>query len=251
MKNNHYIAIMAGGVGSRFWPASREARPKQFIDMLGMGRSLLQMTYDRFTPLVNPENIFCVTNQAYVNLVSQHLEELPPANIIGEPSRNNTAPSVLVPSDHLIVKDQHYREICTEAFDFAQKNDAIVTLGIHPGRPDTGFGYINYNKKCTTGHIHKVISFREKPDLATAEQFIQSGDYLWNAGMFTRSLRHVDTFPVSRGREGARFNQRTLSGYTQSVHRLCHHREGGRCLYHTVRHWLVRPGYLELSVSTG
>ncbi len=206
MKNNHYIAIMAGGVGSRFWPASREARPKQFIDMLGMGRSLLQMTYDRFTPLVNPENIFCVTNQAYVNLVSQHLEELPPANIIGEPSRNNTAPSVLltalliardnpdavigfVPSDHLIVKDQHYREICAEAFDFAQKSDAIVTLGIHPSRPDTGFGYINYDKKCTTGHIHKVISFREKPDLATAEQFIQSGDYLWNAGMFFMSIR--------------------------------------------------------------
>ncbi len=206
MNQNHYISIMAGGVGSRFWPASREARPKQFIDMLGMGRSLLQMTYDRFAPMISPQNIYCVTNRAYEGLVGEHLPELPIGNIIGEPSRNNTAPSVLltallisrenpdavigfVPSDHLIVKDHHYRQLCQEAFEYAAAHEAIVTLGIHPSRPDTGFGYINYDKYATSGHVHKVLSFREKPDLKTAEQFIQSGDYLWNAGMFFMSVK--------------------------------------------------------------
>jgi len=206
MKSNHYISIMAGGIGSRFWPASREARPKQFIDMLGMGRSLLQMTYDRFLPIIENNNIYCVTNQLYQTLVKEHLPALPDNNIIGEPSRNNTAPSVLltalmiarenpdavigfVPSDHLILKDDHYRELCNEAFEYASKHNAIVTLGIEPSRPDTGFGYINYEKAALKGHIHKVRAFREKPDLATAGQFLASGDYLWNAGMFFMSIR--------------------------------------------------------------
>jgi len=206
MKHNNYIAIMAGGIGSRFWPASREAQPKQFIDMLGMGRSLLQMTYDRFLPLVDNENIFCVTNDAYLELVGEHLPQLPEYNIIGEPSRNNTAPSVLltailiakndpdavigfVPSDHLILKDDYYRDLCEEAFNYARDNEAIVTLGIQPTRPDTGFGYINYNKSPLQNNTHKVIAFREKPELEKAISFIESGDYLWNAGMFFMSVK--------------------------------------------------------------
>lgn len=206
MKQNNYIAIMAGGVGSRFWPASREAQPKQFIDMLGMGRSLLQMTYDRFLPLIDNENIYCVTNDSYIDLVGKHLPQLPPDNIIGEPSRNNTAPSVLltalliakkdpeavigfVPSDHLIVKDDHYRDLCEEAFNYARANDAIVTLGIQPSRPDTGFGYINYEKQPLSNSIHNVKAFTEKPELPKAESFINSGDYLWNAGMFFMSVK--------------------------------------------------------------
>ncbi len=206
MKQNNYIAIMAGGVGSRFWPASREAQPKQFIDMLGMGRSLLQMTYDRFLPLIENENIYCVTNDAYIDLVVQHLPQLPSNNIIGEPSRNNTAPSVLlaalliakknpeavigfVPSDHLIVKDDYYRDLCEEAFNYARRHDAIVTLGIQPSRPDTGFGYINYEKHPLQNSIHKVKAFSEKPELAKAESFLSSGDYLWNAGMFFMSIK--------------------------------------------------------------
>lgn len=206
MKSNHYISIMAGGIGSRFWPASREAKPKQFIDMLGMGRSLLQMTYDRFLPIVANENIFCVTNAAYLRLVHEHLPLLPWSNIIGEPSRNNTAPSVLltailiarrdpeavigfVPSDHLILKNDHYRDLCQEAFEYAAGHDAIVTLGIQPTRPDTGFGYINYEKAPLQGHVHKVRAFREKPDAGTAISFLESGDYLWNAGMFFMSVR--------------------------------------------------------------
>jgi len=206
MKQHNYIAIMAGGVGSRFWPASREAQPKQFIDMLGMGRSLLQMTYDRFLPLVDNENIFCVTNEAYLELVGKHLPQLPSYNVIGEPSRNNTAPSVLltailiakndpkavigfVPSDHLILKDDYYRNLCDEAFNYARDNEAIVTLGIQPTRPDTGFGYINYNKSPLQNNIHKVVAFREKPELEKAISFIESGDYLWNAGMFFMSVK--------------------------------------------------------------
>ena len=206
MKQNNYIAIMAGGVGSRFWPASRESQPKQFIDMLGMGRSLLQMTYDRFLPLVDNENIFCVTNDAYLRLVADHLPQLPKYNIIGEPSRNNTAPSVLltailiannnpdavigfVPSDHLILKDDYYRDLCEEAFNYARDNEAIVTLGIQPTRPDTGFGYINYNKSALENNVHKVIAFHEKPELEKAISFIESGDYLWNAGMFFMSVK--------------------------------------------------------------
>lgn len=197
---------MAGGVGSRFWPASRESQPKQFIDMLGMGRSLLQMTYDRFLPLVDNENIFCVTNDAYFRLVADHLPHLPKYNIIGEPSRNNTAPSVLltailiannnpdavigfVPSDHLILKDDYYRDLCEEAFNYARDNEAIVTLGIQPTRPDTGFGYINYNKSALENNVHKVIAFHEKPELEKAISFIESGDYLWNAGMFFMSVK--------------------------------------------------------------
>ena len=206
MKKNNYIAIMAGGVGSRFWPASREAQPKQFIDMLGMGRSLLQMTYDRFLPLIDNENIYCVTNDAYIDLVGKHLPQLPSDNIIGEPSRNNTAPSVLltalliakkdpdavigfVPSDHLIVKDDYYRDLCEEAFNYARENDTIVTLGIQPSRPDTGFGYINYEKQPLGNSIHNVKAFTEKPELTKAESFINSGDYLWNAGMFFMSVK--------------------------------------------------------------
>jgi len=206
MKKNNYIAIMAGGVGSRFWPASREALPKQFIDMLGMGRSLLQMTYDRFLPLIDNDNIYCVTNDAYIDLVGTHLPQLPADNIIGEPSRNNTAPSVLltalliakkdpdavigfVPSDHLIVKDDYYRDLCEEAFNYARENDAIVTLGIQPSRPDTGFGYIHYDQEALQNSIHKVKAFTEKPELAKAESFLASGEYLWNAGMFFMSVK--------------------------------------------------------------
>ncbi len=197
---------MAGGVGSRFWPASREARPKQFIDMLGTGRSLLQQTYNRFCPIIDPLNMFCVTNRSYHQLVHEHLPAIPLHNIIGEPSRNNTAPSVLltailiarhnpdavigfVPSDHLILKDEHYRDLCLKALNYAEQHQVIVTLGIQPNRPDTGFGYIHYKKNPEFDVIHKVIEFKEKPDIQTAANFVESGDYLWNAGMFFMSIK--------------------------------------------------------------
>lgn len=206
MNSNYFIAIMAGGVGSRFWPASREAKPKQFLDMLGVGKSLLRMTYDRFLPLIPSQNMICVTNRDYSQLVHKELPMLPINNILTEPARNNTAPSILytaliiasrnpnaiigfVPSDHLILKEGQYLHLCDEAFKFAANNDAIVTLGIEPNRPDTGYGYIRYR----TGReeIKEVISFHEKPDLDTANTFLSSGEYLWNAGMFFMSVQTI------------------------------------------------------------
>lgn len=190
---------MAGGVGSRFWPKSRNNFPKQFIDILGTGKSLLQQTFERFSSFVVKEKIYIVTNDSYKSLVGEQLPDLPTANIICEPSRNNTAPCiayaafklnkdnpnavmVIVPSDHLILKENEYQRIINQAIFFAQKEDVLVTLGIQPTRPDTGYGYIQFNQ--SKEEIYKVNSFKEKPDKITAEQYIASGNYLWNAGMF-------------------------------------------------------------------
>lgn len=203
---NKYIAIMAGGVGSRFWPSSTNERPKQFLDILGVGKSLIRMTFERALRLVPADHVFIVTNKRYKTLVMEHLPELPQENILCEPSMNNTAPCIaytalrinaldpnavfaVLPSDHVILKEEEYVNKLSQAFDFAAAQEAIVTLGIQPTRPDTGYGYINYQKE-TIGNeqIHKVISFKEKPDLVTAETYLESGDYLWNAGMFVWSV---------------------------------------------------------------
>ena len=197
---------MAGGVGSRFWPSSTNERPKQFLDILGVGKSLIRMTFERAMKLVPADHVFIVTNKKYKALVMEHLPELPQENILCEPSMNNTAPCIaytalrinaldpnavfaVLPSDHVILKEEEYVSKLSQAFDFATSQEAIVTLGIQPTRPDTGYGYINYQKE-TIGNeqIHKVISFKEKPDLATAETYLESGDYLWNAGMFVWSV---------------------------------------------------------------
>lgn len=197
---------MAGGVGSRFWPSSTNERPKQFLDILGVGKSLIRMTFERALKLVPADHVFIVTNKKYKALVIEHLPELPQENILCEPSMNNTAPCIaytalrinaldpnavfaVLPSDHVILKEEEYVSKLSQAFDFATSHEAIVTLGIQPTRPDTGYGYINYQKE-TIGNeqIHKVISFKEKPDLATAETYLESGDYLWNAGMFVWSV---------------------------------------------------------------
>jgi mannose-1-phosphate guanylyltransferase len=203
---NKYIAIMAGGIGSRFWPSSTNERPKQFLDILGVGKSLIRMTFERALRLVPADHIFIVTNKKYKALVMEHLPELPQENILCEPSMNNTAPCIaytalrinsvdpqaifaVLPSDHVILKEDEYVRKLDQAFGFAAAHEAIVTLGIEPSRPDTGYGYINYQKN-TEGNeqIHKVISFKEKPDLVTAETYLESGDYLWNAGMFVWSV---------------------------------------------------------------
>lgn len=203
---NKYIAIMAGGVGSRFWPSSTNERPKQFLDILGVGKSLIRMTFERALRLVPADHVFIVTNKKYKALVMEHLPELPQENILCEPSMNNTAPCIaytalrinsvdpqaifaVLPSDHVILKEDEYVRKLDQAFGFAAAHEAIVTLGIQPSRPDTGYGYINYTKE-TAGEdpIHKVISFKEKPDLVTAKTYLDSGDYLWNAGMFVWSV---------------------------------------------------------------
>lgn len=201
MNNEHtYVAIMAGGVGSRFWPGSREAHPKQFLDMLGVGKSLLRLTFERFLPICRPDHFFIVTNAAYKDLVKEQLPELGDHQILCEPSRNNTAPCVayasfkisaldpqanivIAPSDHVVLKEQAFLDKINRGLSFASSHEALVTLGIQPSRPDTGYGYIQFQSE-SDGGVHKVLRFTEKPDLATAMEFVTSGEYLWNAGIF-------------------------------------------------------------------
>jgi len=207
MSNNHYITIMAGGVGSRFWPASTEDTPKQFLDILGVGKSLLRLTFERFLKLVPADHILIVTNKKYKALTQEHLPELPEKNILCEPSRNNTGPCVAytalrlnavdpeavfvtAPADHVILKEDVFLEKIQQAFRFVEKNDAIVTLGIQPTRPDTGYGYIEADCKCEgegddfSVGVCSVNAFKEKPDRNTARQYLDEGNYLWNAGIF-------------------------------------------------------------------
>lgn len=216
MSNTQYIAIMAGGVGSRFWPSSTNERPKQFLDILGVGKSLIRMTFERALRLVPANCVFIVTNAKYKSLVMEHLPELPQENILCEPSMNNTAPCIaytalrinsidpdavfaVLPSDHVILKEDEYIHKLSQAFEFAYKNAAIVTLGIQPTRPDTGYGYINFQKNSKDcNQIYKVISFREKPDNVTAQAYLDSGDYLWNAGMFVWSVSTIlDSYKIN------------------------------------------------------
>jgi mannose-1-phosphate guanylyltransferase len=197
---NTYVLIMAGGVGSRFWPKSRNHFPKQFIDILGIGKSLLQLTYERFEKICPIENIYILSNQQYLGLIKEQLDGIVVNNILLEPSRNNTAPCiayasykilkqnpdaniVVAPSDHLILKETEFLNKITQALDYTATNDALVTLGISPTRPDTGYGYINFVKEGIDG-VHKVEKFLEKPILEKATAYLASGDYLWNAGIF-------------------------------------------------------------------
>jgi mannose-1-phosphate guanylyltransferase len=199
MKNT-YIAIMAGGIGSRFWPASRVDRPKQFLDILGTGKSLLRMTYERFLEVSLPEHIFVLTNANYKALVKEQIPEISENRILCEPSRNNTAPCiawmafklhdidpdanfVVAPSDHVILNEDAFIDNIKHALSFTAANDAIVTLGIYPTRPDTGYGYIHYERN-SIGGVFKVFKFIEKPNLKTAQKFLESGEYAWNAGIF-------------------------------------------------------------------
>lgn len=196
-----YVAIMAGGIGSRFWPASRSARPKQFLDILGVGRSLLQLTFDRFKKLTSADRIFIVTNAQYRDLVLEQLPELTPEQVLCEPSRNNTGPCVaytafrlhsldpeanfvVAPSDHIILKEAEFLEALRKALAFTEAHEALCTLGIQPTRPDTGYGYIRYERNETEPGIHAVEQFTEKPPLDQARSFLEQGNYLWNAGIF-------------------------------------------------------------------
>ncbi len=195
---------MAGGVGSRFWPMSTEERPKQFIDVLGTGRTLLQLTVERFGQLVPAENVWVVTNKKYADIVSKQLPDMPQGNILCEPCRRNTAPCiayvswrikskdpkaniVVTPSDHIVTNVQEFQRVITDCMAFTADSDAIVTLGMKPTRPETGYGYIQADLSAPSLRnkgIFRVDSFREKPDLQTAEQYIKKNNYFWNAGIF-------------------------------------------------------------------
>jgi mannose-1-phosphate guanylyltransferase len=209
MKNNHhYVAIMAGGIGSRFWPMSRTDYPKQFLDILNTGKTLIQSTFDRFARFIPEENIFVVTSEGYRDLVKQQLTRIRPENILCEPSRKNTAPCVAyisykllqsdpeanmicAPADHLILDEAAFEQTCLSALEFTSNIKSLVTLGIKPTNPNTGYGYIQFEQLSVSNNVYKVKTFTEKPDRDLARTFVASGDFLWNAGIFVWQAKHI------------------------------------------------------------
>ena len=206
MKDN-YCVIMGGGIGSRFWPFSRESYPKQFLDFFGTGRSLLQMTFDRFRKIIPVENIYIVTNERYADLMKQQLPELQDKQILLEPTRRNTAPCiayatyhimacnpnaniVVAPSDHLILKEDDFLRDVSRGLSFVKENGALLTLGIKPSRPETGYGYIQSEDETLEG-FSKVKTFTEKPDLELAKVFYESGEFFWNSGLFIWNVKAI------------------------------------------------------------
>ncbi|MFT6844620.1 MAG: mannose-1-phosphate guanylyltransferase [Flavobacteriales bacterium] len=204
---NHYCVIMAGGIGSRFWPMSKSDFPKQFHDVLGTGKTLIQQTFDRFEKICLAENIFVVTHEDYKQLVKEQIPAITDAQILCEPSRRNTAPCVayaaykiheinpaaqmiVAPSDHLILKEEAFVATVVEGLSKAHDN-CLVTLGIKPSRPDTGYGYIQFVDEENDGRVRRVKTFTEKPDKELAKQFIESGDFYWNSGIFIWNTKTI------------------------------------------------------------
>lgn len=202
---------MAGGVGSRFWPLSKSSRPKQFLDILGTGKTLIQQTFERFQSLCPVENFLVVTNSSYKDLVLEQLPELREDQVLLEPLRRNTAPCIayansriqkmnpeariiVTPADHLILKEQVFQEVIEHGLDFVGKNEELLTLGIPPSRPETGYGYIQVNGKIVTGYsnLFAVKTFTEKPHLEMAQIFYESGEFYWNSGIFLWSLKAIE-----------------------------------------------------------
>lgn len=212
MNKNHYVAIMAGGIGTRFWPKSRTAYPKQFLDILGTGKTLIQATFARYSKVVPVENIYVVTSDDYVDIVQEQLPQLNPENIVAEPFRKNTAPciayiafkiheknpeSIMIaaPADNLIQEEEKFSEVMNTALGFVEHVNALVTIGIMPTHPNTGYGYIQHSGVEAAPAIYKVKTFTEKPNLELAKAFIKSGDFLWNSGIFTwKSKTILDAF---------------------------------------------------------
>ena len=210
-KTNNHLVIMAGGVGSRFWPMSTTEKPKQFIDVLGVGKTLIQLTVERFGDLVAQENIWVVTNQKYAPIVEEQLPNIPKANILCEPCRRNTAPCiayvswriksndpkaniVVTPSDHIVMDITEFQRVIKDCMRFTSETDAIVTLGMKPNRPETGYGYIQADLSTSSlrnKEIYRVDSFREKPDLKTAMEYIKKNYYFWNAGIFIWNVNTI------------------------------------------------------------
>jgi mannose-1-phosphate guanylyltransferase len=240
MKKNLFVVLMAGGVGVRFWPYSRNSKPKQFLDVLDMGKTLLQSTYERFLPLCPKENIYVVTHEEHVHLVREQLPELQEDQILAEPMRKNTAACiayasykislinpeaviVVSPSDHLILKESEFIATLSKAAHQAQDQDKLITLGITPTRPETGYGYIQFipDKKI----IKKVKTFTEKPEISLAKKFIESGDFVWNSGIFIWGVKaiiqsfqeHVPELAEEFGENLVHFN---TAGEKQAIERI-------------------------------
>lgn len=208
---HNYCIIMAGGIGSRFWPLSKDNYPKQFLDILGTGKSFIRSTYERFSPLIPDANFLVVTNAAYKDLVLDHLPELKPGQVLCEPARRNTAPCiayacyhiqshcenaniVVTPADHLVTNELEFQRIVRLGFDFLGSkghHESLMTIGIKPSRPETGYGYIQIPKNETRTEVVKVEMFKEKPDYDTAVKFVNEGNFLWNSGIFIWTLKGI------------------------------------------------------------
>ena len=203
-----HVVIMAGGIGSRLWPVSTPERPKQFMDLLGIGKTMIQLTFNRFTPVCDPANFWVVTSEDYVRIVREQLPLVPQSHILAEPEPRNTAPCiayacwkiasvcpeanvVVTPADALIMNEQRFSNIVRKALNFTAEGNRIVTVGIEPTRPETGYGYINA-PGLVHGQLIKVRQFKEKPDLPTAEKYLASGDFVWNAGIFVWNVRTIN-----------------------------------------------------------
>ncbi|MFK7952393.1 MAG: mannose-1-phosphate guanylyltransferase [Ekhidna sp.] len=207
MSKNIYVVIMAGGSGTRFWPYSRDAKPKQFLDVVGTGRSLLQMTFDRFNEMTSADKIWVVSNDKYEGLIKDQLPELSDHQILLEPEKRNTAPCVayaaykimkqdpnavlvVTPSDHAIFKEKEFEKVISTAVESAEDSERLITIGIRPNRPETGYGYIQYLSEPGV-EVKKVKTFTEKPEAELAQKFLDSGDFLWNSGIFVWSIDSI------------------------------------------------------------
>lgn len=206
MNNDLFVVLMAGGVGTRFWPYSRNSKPKQFLDVLGTGKTLLQSTFDRFLPLCPKENIYLVTNEEHATVTREQLPQLSADQVLTEPMRKNTAPCIayacykiqrknpnaviiVSPSDHLILNEKEFQSTVSKAADSATGQNNLITLGIEPTRPETGYGYIQFIE--SDRPVKKVKTFTEKPEISLAKKFIESGDFVWNSGIFIWSVQSI------------------------------------------------------------
>ena len=206
--NDTQIIIMAGGVGSRFWPMSTPYYPKQFIDVMGMGLSLIQLTVDRLKPICPVEHMWVVTNEKYISIVKEQIPDMPTDNILAEPEARNTAPCiayacwkiqkqhpdaniVVTPSDALVINTTEFQRVLSKALSYTSDKEAIVTIGIKPSRPETGYGYIAAAEPTGVDEIYKVEALKEKPDLTTAEHYLSAGNYYWNAGIFVWNIHTI------------------------------------------------------------
>ncbi len=246
MHSNHYVAIMAGGIGSRFWPMSRSRYPKQFLDILGLGRTLIQQSYDRYSKVVPPAHVFVVTSEEYVSIVKEQLPDLPAANIVAEPSRKNTAACIAyiafklqainpeavmiaAPADHLVTETNSFIAVAQTALQFVEQQNALVTIGIKPSHPNTGYGYIQHELTAVAPEVYKVKTFTEKPSEEIARAFMASGDFLWNAGIFTWKVSAIleamethlsEVFEVFAA-ERAHFNTTQEKKAIEKIYPLC------------------------------
>ncbi len=249
MNSNYYCVIMAGGAGTRFWPISRSSYPKQFIDILGVGKTLLQQTFERFAKICPAENIYIVTSAEYKDITLKQLPQIDEQQVLLEPARRNTAPCiayanfriekinpeakiVVAPSDHLILNEDKFIATIQKSFDFVSEHNNLLTLGIEPNRPDTGYGYIQVNNDTPStidDSFEKVKTFTEKPDIELAKFFVQSGEFYWNSGIFIWSLKtiqeafkkHLDDIYSSFSEKVAQFNTKNETKAIAEIYPAC------------------------------